>query len=311
MNSYLFFLFIFLASFLILYLIISKGFFSNNNSREFLNMGEHQNKKNISSMGGIIFLICPILTLFIFNFNDFSKLLFITTFFSGIIGLIDDIFKKIYKKGLSVNLKFYSQGFFALIGGIILYLKFPYLSYLDLGIIKINMSYFYPFWAAFVIMGTSHAVNLTDGIDGLAGMQSLICCFGITIMHIFNIISFESYFATIILLIMLLAFLFFNFYPAKIFMGDVGSLFLGAFFSTIYLYEKKELFLILSGIIFVIETISTILQIFWIKVFKRKLIPFSPLHHTFEILGFSENKIVFIFSLITVIGNFLVFKLLI
>ncbi len=151
-----------------------------------------------------------------------------------------------------------------------------------------------------VIVGTSNAVNLTDGLDGLAGGVLSIAFIA------FGIIAFRLQFMNEALISMvaagaMLSFLRFNFYRAQVFMGDVGSLALGALLSGIAVLLHKELLLIVIGGIFVIEALSVILQVLSFKLFKRRIFRMSPIHHHFELLGISEPTIVVSFCIVAAV----------
>ena len=160
------------------------------------------------------------------------------------------------------------------------------------------MGWFYGLFLLFILVASSNAVNLTDGLDGLAGGLSAIAflAFGIiawgsTWAQGYQEISIFCY----ILVGSLLGFLVFNTSPAKVFMGDTGSLSLGAVMGAIAILTHRELTLLVVASIFVIETLSVIVQTFWVQVFKRKLFLMTPIHHHFEKLGWQETDIVKLF----------------
>ena len=158
---------------------------------------------------------------------------------------------------------------------------------------KISATLYVPIMV-FVIVGTVNAVNLTDGLDGLAGGLSAIAFIAFSLISL--VVGFEEIgIFTLILVGSLIGFLFFNTYPAKIFMGDTGSLSLGAVMGAIAILTHREVTLLVVAFVFVIETLSVILQVIWVYVFKRKLFLMTPLHHHFEKLGWNENDIVKLF----------------
>ena len=156
----------------------------------------------------------------------------------------------------------------------------------------------YIFFIIFLLVGTSNAVNLTDGLDGLASGVMIISLLPFAFIALRNSENNISY---IILMMVgsILGFLVYNFYPAKIFMGDCGSLSIGFFLGGIALLLKKELLLLFTGFIFVIETLSVILQVFSFKLFKKRIFKIAPLHHHLEKSGFCERKIVLLFYILS------------
>lgn len=305
----------FLISIFLIYFLKSffiKKFFNYSAPREFLSMGEHSKKGNISSFGGFVFFT-SLIPLFFFSLNEpRGWLIFFASLFSGLIGFIDDFFKKKYKTGLSAKKKFIFQGLFSLLSVIIWkYFDINFTNNLLIGSLSFDLKYFYFLWATLVIISTSHAVNLTDGIDGLASSQVIIILLNL-ILYISNINIEYSYLSllSIFLLGPLLVFFKKNRYPAKIFMGDVGSLFLGSYLASLFLIFKIEILLIISGGIFVIETLSVIIQYLSFKIRKKRFFLFAPIHHDLEKRGFSENKIVLIASILSIFFQFLFFLIL-
>lgn len=301
---------IYLRKFLI-YMIENSSIFSSGKSREFLNMGEHTNKKNTPTMGGIIFLYNSIaLPLFFYFFKKeyFVSAMFIgiASFGSGLVGLLDDYNKINFKKGISAKLKFYLQATVAFIAAFYFYYNTRN-SFLNLGVLKIDLGWLYVAWIILVIISTSHAVNIVDGVDGLA-----ITCFLISIATpIFMQMNLQASVLAGTFIAAPMTFLFLNLYPAKIIMGDVGALYLGAFLACIYIVAKMEILLIFGGLIFVLDTLSVILQVLSIKIFKKRLFSFSPVHHALEKRGYSENKILILFSIINLIGQIITYYLFI
>lgn len=269
---------------------------------------EHNEKKNTPSFGGFIFLI-PVITIMIgliatnkiqWSTNIFIVLLVMILY--SLIGLIDDItsLKKGMNKGLKRSQKFFLQLIVALVF-YILYLHIgtgkPTFEVTLLGI-NWNLSIFYSIFILFLLVGTTNAVNLTDGLDGLAGGLSAIA------FASYGAISWGSYYVegnqaiAIFCFVMtgsLLGFLLFNTHKARIFMGDTGSLALGAALATIAILTHHELSLAVIGGVFVIETLSAIIQILSVKFFKKKIFLIAPLHHHFQRLGWEEQDIVKLF----------------
>lgn len=267
----------------------------------------HSSKEGTPTMGGLIFIIPTILTILIlllFNKIEFSENLFIILFvFIGyaLIGFIDDylIIKRRNNIGLTEIQKLFLQLFIALIFFYI-FMKSggePILNVHTLGI-NINMGWFYGIFLLFILVASSNAVNITDGLDGLAGGLSLIAFLA------FGLISWNSTWVAgasdiaifcFILVGSLLGFLFFNTYPAKVFMGDTGSLALGATIASIAILTSHEItFIIIMGV-FIIETLVCIIQTYSIMVRGKKIFLMTPLHHHFEKLGWNERDIVKMF----------------
>lgn len=271
---------------------------------------QHQHKKDTPTFGGLIFIVPTILTMIILYFRGSleitgSLIIVLFVFLSyGLLGLIDD-YKKIKEKnnkGLSIATKLIVQTLIALVFFYI-YMRSggePTLWISSLGI-NVNLGWFYGFFILFLLVGTSNAVNLTDGLDGLAGGLAAIAFLS------FGIISWgtswvqgnqEMAIFCFILTGALFGFLVFNAHPAKIFMGDVGSLSLGGALAAIAILTRHELSLAVVGGIFVIEALSCIIQIIAIRKFNKKVFPMAPIHHSFEKIGWQETDIVRLFWII-------------
>ena len=273
----------------------------------------HLRKQGTPTMGGIMIIITIITLVSILCFlNPKSEFLMpilaisISSIGFGIIGFIDD-FKKVVLKntdGLSPKLKMLglliiSVGYtiflteYAKIGTDII------IPFMDYTLVLPNWIYI-PF-TIFVMLGATNAVNLTDGIDGLAGSVSAI------ILTAISIISIKTNNEAVSILSSILVgsscgFLIYNFHKAKVMMGDTGSLLLGGAISSMMIYLKNPLLLIILAIIPVIETISVILQVMYFRRTGKRLFRMSPLHHHFELTGWRENKVVGVFSFITFIA---------
>lgn len=276
----------------------------------------HHDKSNIPTMGGLIFII-P--TLFIMLFLVITKKiemsynLFICIFaFIGyaIIGLIDDylIIYKNNNKGLSELAKLILQ----IIVAIFLFYFFmvagnePLLWIHTLGI-KWNIGWLYGVFILLVLISSSNAVNLTDGLDGLAAGLSIIAFFTLGIITSMTgwLEGYQEIAIFIFTLIgALTGFLFFNANPAKIFMGDTGSLSLGATLGMIAILTRHELLLVIIGIVFVLETVTCIIQRFYYKLTHKRIFPMTPIHHTFE-KYLPEREVVKIFWVIGLFASLL------
>ena len=281
----------------------------------------HKRKAGTPTMGGFIFIVPCIITVLILLFTgkmEYSINLFIILFVMisyGTIGFLDDYIslKRNTNKGLTQIQKLFLQ----LIVAVVFYILFRHFGDGD-SVLRVtffnfewNLSWFYGAFILFLLVGTSNAVNLTDGLDGLAGGLSAISFLA------YGLISWGSYWISgyqdigifcFILVGCIMGFLVFNSSPAKVFMGDTGSLALGATLATVAILTSHEFSLALIGGIFVLETLSVIIQIFSVVVFKKKVFLMSPIHHHFERLGWSEGDIVklfwiggFIFGLLALI----------
>lgn len=277
----------------------------------------HQCKGSTPTMGGLFILYVSIFNMILWC--DWSKpelwLMVTTLLFFGLIGLLDDMRKAWYKKGISAGLKLRLQLLCALIlAALWSWFKNPTTA-ICMPIFKginLDLGYLIIPWVIFIIVGTSNAVNLTDGLDGLAiGTLFLNFSFFSAVAYLAGHAEFASYlqipFAecaelTIISAILMgacLGFFWFNAHPAQIFMGDVGSLSLGAALAMMAIIARQELLLAISGGIFVLEALSVIGQIFSIKAFGKKLLHMAPLHHHFEMQGWPESKVTLRFHIIT------------
>ena len=275
----------------------------------------HKNKNKTPTMGGIIFILPTlliILLLLILNKIEinYSLLIVLFTFISySIIGFIDDylIIKRNNNKGLTENQKFLMQLFVSIIF-FYLFIKSGNepLLWIHTINLKLDIGYFYGLFILFVLVASSNAVNLTDGLDGLAGGLSLICflTFGIITYYTGWLDGYESVSLFCFALVgSLLGFLMFNVNPAKVFMGDTGSLALGACLGSIAIITRHEVLLILIGIVFVVETVTCIIQRVYYKFTKKRIFPMTPIHHTFENLGWVENDIVKLFWIVGIIAS--------
>ncbi len=274
----------------------------------------HKSKQGTPTMGGLIFIIPTLLIMIILIVMDkihFSYTLVIimfTLFSYTMIGFIDDylIVKKHDNKGLTQMQKLMLQ----IVVAIIFFYLFmkggnePLLWVHSLHF-KLDIGFLYGLFILFVLVASSNAVNLTDGLDGLAGGLSLIALltFGIISWNTGWLDGYED--IAILAFVMvgtLLGFLIFNVNPAKVFMGDTGSLALGATLGAYAIMTRHELLLVVIGIVFVMETVSCIIQIIYFKLTRRRFFPMTPIHHTFEKKGMREIDIVRLFWLIGLVA---------
>ena len=273
----------------------------------------HNSKQGTPTMGGLIFIISTlIIVLFMILFGrirvSYNFIIILFTFISyALIGFFDDflIVVKHNNKGLSVNQKFFLQ----LIVSVVFFYLFmkggnePLLWIHTLGI-KYKIGFFYGIIILFVLVACSNAVNITDGLDGLACGLSIISFICISIIT-WNSGWLEGYqdiaLFGFILVGCLFGFLLFNSHPAKVFMGDTGSLCLGGTLASMCILTRHELLLIIIGIVFAFETITCLLQVGYFKLTRKRLFPITPIHHTFERF-YNEKDVVHIFWLIGIIG---------
>lgn len=264
----------------------------------------HMKKTGTPTMGGLTFLLATIVVTIIALFyveqvGPLILLLFVTIGF-GLIGFIDDyiIVVKKNNQGLTSKQKFFAQIGIAIVFYIVSILMPNYdfetainIPFTDW---SLPLSVFYIIFIVFWQVGFSNAVNLTDGLDGLSTGLSIIA-FAFYAILSFTLDKPEIGLFCLVMLASLIGFLIFNKYPAKVFMGDTGSLALGGIFATISIMLNQELTLLLIGLVFVIETLSVMLQVTSYKLTGKRIFKMSPLHHHFELVGWSEWKIVLVF----------------
>lgn len=275
----------------------------------------HKSKEGTPTMGGLIFIISTILITLIFIYLKkieitYTLIIIIFTFLSyGLIGFIDDylIIKKHNNKGLTKGQKFNLQVIVAIIF-FYLFMKSgsePLLWIHSLNI-KIDIGWLYGVFILFILVASSNAVNLTDGLDGLAGGLSVISflTFGIISWNTGWLEGYEDIAVFAFTLVgSLLGFLLYNTNKAKVFMGDTGSLSLGATLGAYAILTRHELLLVIIGLVFVIETLSCMIQIVVYKLTKKRVFPMTPIHHTFEKKGWKETDIVKLFWTIGLIAS--------
>lgn len=264
----------------------------------------HLKKQGTPTMGGLIFIIPTLVALVLLYINNSIKLsssltilVFVFVSYAGL-GFVDDYLKLKYhnNKGLSMVSKLLVQMIIALVFFYIFMINGGKsdLVITSLGI-HIPLGWMFGLLILFLLVGSSNAVNITDGLDGLAGGLSAIAffAFGIISWNTGWLVGYQEIaIFSFVLAGSLLGFLVFNSYPAKVFMGDLGSLSLGATLATIAILTRHELSLALIGGIFVIETLSSLIQIIAIRKFNKKVFKRAPLHHHFEVLGMNEQDIV-------------------
>jgi phospho-N-acetylmuramoyl-pentapeptide-transferase len=264
----------------------------------------HYQKAGTPTMGGIIFLISILLMTLIFvPFNMNTAIVLVCTLGFGAIGFIDDFRKLVLKQseGLTPKEKMILQFVLAIIVTIMAYVNDKE-SITTLQLLFTNhivdVGFFGFVILIFIIIGTTNAVNLTDGLDGLATSVSLpvfICLFLLATTEttrLFSIIMFQA----------LLGFLYFNSNPASIFMGDTGSMAIGGAVVALAIIEKLPIYLIIFGGVYVMETLSVIIQVISYKTRnKKRVFLMTPIHHHFELKGYKEPQIVAAFSIVSTI----------
>ena len=271
----------------------------------------HMHKKGTPTMGGISFIASIVISLIVAMILDSENIqyyiLFIyTTISFSIIGYIDDMLIVVKKKndGLAPRKKLMLQILFSVIFYILVtfiykdinYIHIPGLDY------NLNISYLYLIFLVFWQTGFSNAVNLTDGLDGLATSVTIITT------STFALLAYkENNFPVLVFCLTivgaLLGFLLFNKNPAKIFMGDTGSLALGGILAAISVILHKEIAFLFIGLVYILETLSVIIQVAYFKKTRKRIFKMSPLHHHFELSGYGEVKTVYIFVIIAMISS--------
>ena len=281
----------------------------------------HKNKQGTPTMGGIMFIIGVVIAVAagvgilnaqtgvlsnpsytVQNTRLIAGLVMALCF--GFMGFIDDYIKVVKKRnlGLTAKQKLVMQFLIAILYLLTLYLAgdrstmlwFPIIGYLDFGV------FYYPLMVLFIVF-IVNAVNLTDGIDGLAASVTFVAAIG------FMLITMIMGFAGMGIMATALAgacigFLVWNFHPAKVFMGDTGSMFLGGMVVALAFGVGLPVILVLVGILYIVEALSVVIQVTSFKLTGKRVFKMSPIHHHFEMSGYSEVKIVALFSLITLIG---------
>ena len=289
-----------------------KEFKIGQNVSEYLSE-QHKSKQGVPTMGGLIFIIPTLLTIFVLLLlkkMEFTENLFIVLFVFlsyALVGFLDDylIIKRHNNKGLTQLQKLFLQLVIALIFFYIFINSGndPVLLIYTLGI-EIDMGWFYGLFILFVLLASSNAVNLTDGLDGLAGGLSLIAfvTFGLIAWNSRGIYGYQDLAIFCFILVgTLLAFLFYNTHPAKVFMGNTGSLALGATLASLAIITNHEITFVVVAGVFVVETLTCIIQTLSVIFRKKRVFLMTPLHHHFEKLGWQEQDIVKMFWVVGLI----------
>ena len=273
---------------------------------------EHLKKSGTPTMGGIIILSSVVITsvLFIPEYRNIIPILFMTLGF-GLIGFLDDYIKVVMKRSLGLRawqklaLQFIVTGIFAYyllnytdVGtGMLI----PFTGgfedglYLEIGILYVPMLFF-------AVLGTVNGANFTDGLDGLASGVTVIIAVFFTVISIVSGSGIEPITGAVVGA--LLGFLLFNVYPARVFMGDTGSLALGGFVASAAYMMNMPIFILIVAFIYLVEVLSVIIQVSYFKATKgKRIFKMAPIHHHFELSGWKENKVVSVFTIITMIAS--------
>lgn len=269
----------------------------------------HINKKGTPTMGGLIFgiliLIGYILSLLLIeeSISIYPTLVIIITILGyGILGFLDDylIVVKHNNEGVPAKIKFIIQVIIAVIIFFIL-LNNNHSTIINIFGFKFDFIFIYGLFIVFFIAGTTNAVNLTDGLDGLASGTIITILIG-TSIYAYYIGYVNIVVLSVISIIFIIGFMFYNIHPAKIFMGNTGSMILGALIAIIFIILKIEFLLLIMGLVLVIETLSDIIQVLYFKISKgRRVFKMAPLHHHFELCGYSEWQIDLIFWMFSLV----------
>lgn len=284
----------------------------------------HFSKAGTPTMGGALILLAIAISTLLWGDlgNRYIWIALLTTLAFGAIGFIDD-YKKLVRqdpKGLASRYKYLWQSVFGLAAAIALYMTatVPEETQLIVPFFKdvaINLGLFYVVFTYFVIVGTSNAVNLTDGLDGLAIMPTIMVAGALAVMaYVTGHSEFADYLhipnidgvGEVAIFCMALAgagigFLWFNTYPAMVFMGDVGALALGAAIGVVAVMVRQEIVLVIMGGIFVIETLSVIIQVASFKLTGKRVFRMAPIHHHYELKGWPEPRVIVRFWIISLI----------
>ena len=284
----------------------------------------HLSKAGTPTMGGALILVAIAISTLLWSDLSSDKVWIVlgVTLSFGLIGGVDDYKKLVYgnSKGLSAKVKYFWQTFFGCLAAYFIYVNAvtPIETTLIVPFMKevlIPLGGFFIVFAYLVIVGSSNAVNLTDGLDGLAIMPTVMVAGALGVFaYLTGHLNFSNYLGipyvagvgelTIFCGTLVgagLGFLWFNTYPAQVFMGDVGALALGAALGVVAIYVRQELVLVIMGGIFVMETVSVIMQVASFKLTGKRIFRMAPIHHHFELKGWPEPRVIVRFWIITVV----------
>jgi phospho-N-acetylmuramoyl-pentapeptide-transferase len=256
---------------------------------------KHLSKAGTPTMGGVIFLLALLPAVILFApKNIFLFLAVMLTLGNGLIGFIDDYLKVVRKRSMGLKARGKILGQFLLV--LVFYVVWQGLGEstalaIPLTNLTVELGNWYIFFMVVFVVGTTNAVNLTDGIDGLAAGTAILALLSYTILATLQGATGLAQFGAA-MIGAVFAFLAYNFHPARIFMGDVGSLALGGALAALAILTKTELYLVIIGGVFVLETLSVIIQVIFFKLTGKRVFRMSPLHHHYELSGHSEWRVV-------------------
>lgn len=270
----------------------------------------HQKKSGTPTMGGIVILVSIVVTclFYIKDYPNIVPILFVTLGF-GLIGFLDDYIKIVMKRNLGL------RAWQKMLGQLIVTAVFGYylMNYTDVGTAilipftggkLVDMSWLYIPMFFIVMLGTVNGSNFTDGLDGLESSVTVLIATFFSVVAIIAPIGVNSGIAPITLAVAgsLLGFLIYNVYPARVFMGDTGSLALGGFVAATACVLRMPLFIILVALIYLVEILSVMIQVTYFKLTGgKRIFKMAPIHHHFELCGWSETRVVAVFSIITAV----------
>ena len=282
----------------------------------------HKHKQGTPTMGGVLIILAITISTLLWAdvLNQYVILTLASFIWLGFLGFTDDYIKVIKKRnlGLTPKNKLLGQVFLGLFIAIYIMVFTPIPTSLSIPFIKnlvLNLGIFYIFFVILVVVSATNAVNLTDGLDGLAIGCTIIAAITYAILsYISGNVKVTDYLnifylpgsgeLSVFCAAMIgagLGFLWFNSYPATVFMGDTGSLALGGGIGVVAIFIKKELLLFLVGGIFILEALSVVLQVAWFKTTKKRLFLMSPIHHHFQLLGWAESKVIIRFWIVAIV----------
>ena len=262
----------------------------------------HGKKQGTPTMGGIAFIVATVIAALFFVRDLKGGAILLCGVLFGVIGFIDDYIKVVKKrnKGFSASQKFSAQIVVSLLYAAFLYFAFGQtatkIPFTD---ISLDLGVFYIPFVMLVLLATTNSANLTDGLDGLAASVGSIISLFFALAT--AVVCSEASAVAGALAGGLLGFLIYNAYPAKVFMGDTGSLFIGGIIPAVAISAGMELFIIISAFVFLFEALSVIIQVGVYKKTKKRVFKMAPVHHHFEMCGWKETKVVAVFSIITLI----------
>lgn len=268
----------------------------------------HQKKSGTPTMGGIMFIagvtVAMIVALAV-RYDVHLLMMLLVSLGFGTIGFIDDYIKVVRKRnlGLTASQKFLLQAILAVVYVVVLNMTGSLETKIIIPFCKTAVSI--PWWIyvpfiLIVVTGTVNAVNLTDGLDGLAASITTVVSLFFALAGIW-VLNGSTFLFGLAVLGGCLGFLLFNKYPAKVFMGDTGSLFLGGAISVMAVGLRMPLILVITGFVYLFEALSVILQVASFKLTGKRIFKMSPIHHHFEMCGWKEKKIVLVFTLVTIV----------